>query len=132
MRSAGLMLLLPLCMAPCHAQTNAPAGQTAQGAAAPDARASAGSGAAATAAVPVKLGDSSTALNGPWRFHTGDDMAWAQADFDDSGWDSVDLNPKGPSAGAGWTRRGYPGYAGFAWYRIRVNVQGATHLLALQ
>ena len=23
----------------------------------------------------------------------------------------------------GWTARGYPGYSGFAWYRLRVNLQ---------
>src|ERR1022692_1475199 len=36
------------------------------------------------------------------------------------------------SEGAGWTQRGYPGYAGFAWYRLQVDVQGATHRLALK
>ena len=81
---------------------------------------------------PLKLGDSSVDLTGPWKFRTGDDPAWANPDFDDSAWDSMDFaSGKGP-AGAGWTRRGYPGYAGFAWYRLRINVSGATHRLELK
>ena len=81
----------------------------------------------------VKLGESYTSLNGPWKFHIHDDAGWAATDLDDSAWDSVDLTlPKGAIGVPGWTRRGYPGYAGFAWYRLRVNVQGAAHRLAIQ
>ncbi len=89
----------------------------------------------------VKLGVSSAELNGPWKFRTGDDMAWAQTDFDDSTWSSVDLTPPPGSSDAtlaisgglpGWTALGYPKYSGYAWYRLRVNVEGATRRLALK
>jgi hypothetical protein len=35
------------------------------------------------------LGKAVVALNGPWKFHTGDDALWAEPDFDDSSWESV-------------------------------------------
>lgn len=85
-----------------------------------------------TALIPVRLGDSSVDLNGPWKFHTGDDQAWADPKFDDSAWDTLDLTPRKGTAGKGWTRRGYPGYAGFAWYRLRINLEGVNHRLALK
>lgn len=78
-------------------------------------------------AVTVRLGDSSSVLAGPWRFHTGDNPSWASTNFDDSTWSTLNL-----SSGAGWTSQGYPGYSGFAWYRLHINVQGATHRLALK
>jgi hypothetical protein len=78
------------------------------------------------------LGTSTVELTWPWRFHTGDNMAWVQPGFDDSTWDAMDLTlPQGskdPYLGStgfvpGWTMRGYAGYTGYAWYRMRVNVQ---------
>jgi hypothetical protein len=80
----------------------------------------------------VVLGSSSVDLNGPWKFHKGDDLQWAQADFNDSGWPSMDLTPPpgsyDPFLGTsgfmpGWTALGDRGYAGYAWYRLKVNVQ---------
>jgi len=80
----------------------------------------------------IVLGDASAQLTGPWRFHTGDDPAWAQPGFDDSRWSTMDLTPpRGSfdhyigSSGfvPGWTARGYRSYSGFAWYRLRVNLQ---------
>ena len=80
----------------------------------------------------VVLGNATTVLSGLWKFHTGDDMAWANPDFDDSAWGTMDVTPPpgtyDPFYGTsgfvpGWTARGYPGYAGYAWYRLRVNVQ---------
>ena len=85
----------------------------------------------------IALGRSAVALNGPWKFHTGDNPRWSQTAFDDSRWTDVDLTPK---AGAhdsdvgltgyvpGWSTRGYPGYHGYAWYRMRVTVAGAREL----
>jgi hypothetical protein len=79
----------------------------------------------------IRLGQSMVALTGPWKFRTGDNPAWANPDFDDSGWENVDLTPKAgafdPNAGLsgyvpGWTAKGHPGYWGYAWYRIRVQV----------
>jgi hypothetical protein len=56
---------------------------------------------------------------------------WAQPEFDDASWETVDLTPKdavNPFQGLsgyvpGWGKRGHPGYSGYAWYRIRVKVQ---------
>lgn len=88
----------------------------------------------------IHLGDSVVALNGPWRFHVGDSptdpatgkLLWSEPGFDDSSWESLDLTvPPGsydPIAGTsgylpGWTAKGHPGYWGYAWYRIRVQVE---------
>jgi hypothetical protein len=80
-------------------------------------------------------------LAGPWKFRTGDNMAWSQTTFDDSSWGTMDLTPPPGSADEtlgisgylpGWTALGYPNYSGFAWYRLKVNVQGANRRLALK
>ncbi len=77
----------------------------------------------------IVLGRASEQLTGPWKFHTGDDPAWAQPGFDDSHWSAMDLTPPpgsyDPYIGSsgfvpGWTARGYRGYSGFAWYRLHV------------
>jgi len=50
-------------------------------------------------------------LTRPWRFHPGDDPSWAEATFDDSGWELVDPRmppgnlPRGGWPGVGWFRR---------------------------
>src|SRR3569833_302307 len=80
----------------------------------------------------VVLGSSTVELTGPWKFHKGDNVAWAQPAFNDSGWSSVDLTPPpgsyDPFLGTsgfmpGWTALGNRGYWGYAWYRLKVNVQ---------
>ncbi len=90
--------------------------------------------------VPVTLGQSVIALTGPWKFHVGDDPQWADPGFDDSQWETVDLTPTPqttvpgvpiPGFVAGWEARGHPGYAGYAWYRMRVRISGATGPLTL-
>lgn len=98
----------------------------------------------------ITLGQSVVPLYGPWKFTVGDSPVdprtgkplWAEADFDDSKWETVDLTPKNgavnpisgePAFVAGWTSKGHPGYWGYAWYRIRVRVrarQGAELALA--
>src|SRR6476660_7321223 len=64
------------------------------------------SAAGAKAATQVLLGDSLVALNGPWKFRVGDSPVdpatkrplWAEPDFDDSSWETVDVTaPKGSS-----------------------------------
>lgn len=91
--------------------------------------------------VKINLGESSAELAGPWKFHTGDDPAWARTDYDDSAWGVMDLSPPEGSADTslgisgyvpGWTARGYPKYTGFAWYRLKVEVSGADRRLALK
>jgi hypothetical protein len=91
--------------------------------------------------VTVELGDPVVDLEGPWRFHAGDDVHWAEPVFDDSGWERVDLTPPpGAHDGdvgltgyvPGWGARGHAGHAGYGWYRIRVAVKApATAALAL-
>jgi hypothetical protein len=82
-------------------------------------------------AASITLGQSIAPLNGPWKFHVGDDPRWADPNFDDAQWETVDVTPKArafdPVIGTsgyvpGWTTKGHPGYWGYAWYRIRVRV----------
>ncbi|WP_234800717.1 hypothetical protein [Luteitalea pratensis] len=42
---------------------------------------------------PPTLRAAATLLDGPWRFHTGDDPRWAAANADDTGWETIDLTP---------------------------------------
>jgi hypothetical protein len=91
----------------------------------------------------VTLGQSAVPLYGPWKFTVGDSPIdsktgkplWAEPEFDDSKWETVDLTPKDrtidPNTGQsgyvpGWTAKGHPGYSGYAWYRIQVRVQVRT------
>ncbi len=53
-----------------------------------------------------------------WRFTTGDDAAWAQHPFDDSGWKSIEI-------GKPWEKAGYKGYDGYGLYRLHVTVPKA-------
>jgi hypothetical protein len=96
-------------------------------------------GAFAQSATTLTLGHSIAPLYGPWKFQIGDSPidpatgqpAWAQPDFDDSSWETVDLTPKTPAdpfSGTegyqpGWAIKGHSGYSGYAWYRIRVVVE---------
>jgi hypothetical protein len=97
----------------------------------------------------VTLGNSTIALNGPWKFQAGDSPQangadaprWAEPGFDDSAWGTMDLTPPpgsfDPVLGSsgylpGWTARGYRGLAGYAWYRLKINVQDGQTRLALK
>lgn len=94
----------------------------------------------AKGSVVVRLGDSAVSLQGPWRFHVGDDPRWAETNFDDAGWESVSLGSSAevdPDAAAtemvpGWTAQGHPDHSGYAWYRLRINVQDARTSLSLK
>jgi len=83
----------------------------------------------------VQLGESTVELTGPWKFHTGDDLSWSQPDFNDSAWGILDLTPPPGSFDhflgtsgfvPGWTARGFTGYSGYAWYRLRLNIQNVS------
>lgn len=84
------------------------------------------------AVVPINLGQSEVALTGPWRFHPGDDMTWAQPDFNDAGWDKMDMTSLDGADIPGWTARGYPGHSGYGWYRLHLDVEAGGHALALK
>jgi hypothetical protein len=55
-------------------------------------------------------------LDGPWRFQIGDDPRWADPKFDDSAWQTVKL-------GQSLVEQGIDAYAGYAWYRLRLQPQ---------
>lgn len=68
-------------------------------------------------------------LNGPWKFKTGDNQQWAQSNFNDSEWETIDLTaPAGAHDGdvglsgyvPGWAAKGHSTYSGYAWYRMKV------------
>src|SRR5262245_58375853 len=72
-----------------------------------------------------------TLLDGPWRFHSGDDPRWADGNADDSGWETIDMTALAgshdgdvglPDYVGGWMAHGHPGYHGYAWYRRAVAV----------
>jgi hypothetical protein len=61
-------------------------------------------------------------LDGLWRFHTGDDPAWAGPNFDDSTWSLLRSDKD-------WGQQGYKGYSGMAWYRFQVTIPaGLDHV----
>ena len=60
-----------------------------------------------------------------WRFHLGDDARWAQPDFDDSTWPT--LQP-----GTDWTTQGYPKPTQLAWFRFRLHAPAHTQSLVLE
>lgn len=80
---------------------------------------------------PPSLRAAATLLDGPWRFHVGDDPRWASTAMDDSAWETIDMTaPPGrhdgdvglPDYVGGWMAYGHPGYHGYAWYRRVVTV----------
>ena len=95
----------------------------------------------------IRIGHSLVPLEGRWRFSPGDSpvvndgLAWADPAFDDSGWAAMDLQskpapmiPRYSSSGylAGWSARGYPKLAGFAWYRLRIHLADPNEPLAIK
>ncbi len=54
-------------------------------------------------------------LSGEWRLEIGDDPRFKDPAFDDSGWERIAV----PST---WENEGFPGYDGYAWYRIHFTV----------
>jgi hypothetical protein len=80
---------------------------------------------------PPTLRAQATVLDGPWRFHTGDDSHWADANTDDNGWETIDMTALPgshdgdvglPDYVGGWMAHGHPGFHGYAWYRRVVTV----------
>ena len=80
---------------------------------------------------PSALRAAAPLLGGAWRFHIGDDLRWANAATDDSGWETMNLTAPASSVDddvglpnylTGWRAHGHPGYQGYAWYRRAVTV----------
>jgi hypothetical protein len=74
-------------------------------------------------------------LKGPWKFIVGDNMQYAQSNYDDSGWETMDLAaPPGAHDDdvglsgyiPGWTAKGHLNYSGYAWYRLKVPLDSVT------
>jgi hypothetical protein len=68
--------------------------------------------AVANSAAPARI-HGAVSLDGPWRFQIGDDPMWADPKFDDSAWQTVTL-------GQPLADQGIDAYAGYAWYRLRL------------
>lgn len=80
---------------------------------------------------PPSLRAASSLLDGPWRFHTGDDARWASPSIDDRAWETIDLRAPPdshdgdvglPDYVTGWRAHGHPDYHGYAWYRRTVDI----------
>jgi hypothetical protein len=80
---------------------------------------------------PPALRAAATLLDGPWRFHTGDDPRWADPNTEDGDWETIDMTALAgshdgdvglPDYVSGWMAHGHPGYRGYAWYRRVVTV----------
>ena len=60
----------------------------------------------------------SISLDGPWQFHLGDNLNWAQADTPDTagtnGWEQIRPDQT-------WGTQGHWAYTGFAWYRKHIH-----------
>lgn len=63
-------------------------------------------------------------LDGLWRFHTGDNPAWADPNFDDSKWSLLRSDED-------WDSQGYKGYSGLAWYRFQVAIPAGLEHVSL-
>src|SRR6185312_8857012 len=75
------------------------------------------------------------ALNGPWKFITGDNPRYAKATYNDSAWETADLAaPPGAHDDdvglsgyiPGWAAKGHPNYSGYAWYRMKIPLDSLT------
>lgn len=53
-------------------------------------------------------------LEGRWKFNIGDQLKWAEPDYDDRNWATIPVP-------AMWENEGFHGYDGFAWYRKMFN-----------
>lgn len=61
-------------------------------------------------------GTGSVPIDGKWQFKLGDNLAWADPAFDDSGWEQI-------KADTTWGAQTHPSYTGFAWYRRRISIE---------
>ena len=68
------------------------------------------------------LGKGTVDLPGPWRFHIGDDLRWADPSINDTpgenGWETI-------LADRPWGAQSHYAYTGFAWYRLKLRITPA-------
>jgi hypothetical protein len=89
----------------------------------------------------ARAGQEATLLNGPWKFHTGDDPRWADLGFNDADWETYTIDPRIAALSLpdvlqapeqpGWQAHGYQGYVGYAWYRISVDGASGSSAFAI-
>ncbi|MET4075480.1 hypothetical protein [Hymenobacter sp. UYCo722] len=78
-----------------------------------------------TAGVIVRrLGANGVPLDKGWKFHAGDDPAWARADFDDRAW--LPINPVRPRRLLPWRAQ-----RGIGWLRLRFRLSDSLRQRAL-
>jgi hypothetical protein len=84
-----------------------------------------------TNSATITLAHSTIPLDAPWKFQTGDNPHYADPNFDDSNWETVDLTPPPNSHDGdvglsnyvpGWTAKNHPNYSGYAWYRLHLTI----------
>jgi len=77
-------------------------------------------------------------LDGPWRFHAGDDARWADPTADERGWDEISLASRPevhdgdvgiPGYLDGWRARGHPDLEGYGWYRRHLTLPANDDLV---
>lgn len=54
-------------------------------------------------------------LRGRWKFSIGDNMEWAEPNYNDSHWERIYVP-------ATWEEQGFHGYDGYAWYRLKIQL----------
>jgi signal transduction histidine kinase len=80
---------------------------------------------AAAQVVVVPSLDTPRSLDGTWRFHAGDDPAWARPDLPDADWPLLVLSRP-------WVMQGQTTPEGFGWYRLQVHLPGDRDRLAVR
>jgi len=84
---------------------------------------------------PPSLRAQAILLDGPWRFHVGDDPRWADPQSNDHDWEVIDLTATPgshdgdvglPDYVHGWMAHGHSTHTGYAWYRRVVSVPAGT------
>ena len=65
---------------------------------------------------PIPLNRAVITLESQWRFHTGDDLRWADPNFNDSDWPIVNLSTP-------LVEQGIDSYTGWGWYRLKIQPQ---------
>ncbi|HTZ59434.1 MAG TPA: SpoIIE family protein phosphatase [Acidobacteriaceae bacterium] len=64
-------------------------------------------------------GTGSVPLDKDWRFHLGDNPTWADPTLDDSNWESIKIDEP-------WGQQSHPSYTGFAWYRLKLDIDNSN------
>ena len=68
------------------------------------------------------LGKGTVDLSGPWRFHIGDDLHWAEPGFNDTpgenGWETILVDRP-------WGAQRHYAYTGIGWYRLNLRITPA-------